>query len=88
MKIRKISRIGQRRQVVIPKPIFEALNLVEGDFVEFEQKRNELILRSKKLVDPEEMLTPEEEKKVARGFEQFKRGEYVSWEKVKRELGL
>lgn len=35
----RIGRVGQRRQVVIPRDIFERLNMHEGDFVAFAQGR-------------------------------------------------
>ena len=44
-----ISRIGQRRQVVIPKPVFEALQLQEGDFVEVTVERGRLAMQPKRL---------------------------------------
>ncbi len=83
-----ISKLGQRRQVVIPKDICEELGLQEGDFVEVKKSKNAVIIKPKKLVDPEDTLTPEEEKTVEKGFRQLKRGEYVTWEQLKRELGL
>lgn len=38
--------------------------------------------------DLEDTLTPEEEKMVAEGFEAFKRGEFITLEELKKELGL
>ncbi len=46
------------------------------------------MIKPKKLVDPDDALTPEEEKIVEEGFEQLKRGKYVIWEELKRELDL
>lgn len=83
-----ISKLGQRRQVVIPKDICEELGLQEGDFVEVKKSKGAVIIKPKKLVDPEDTLTPEEEKIVEKGFRQLKRGKYVTWEQLKRELGL
>ncbi len=83
-----ISKLGQRRQVVIPKEICEELGLHEGDFVEIAERRGTVVIKPKKLVDPDDVLTPEEEKIVEEGFEQLKRGEYVTWEELKRELDL
>lgn len=82
-----IGKLGRRRQVVIPKSICDDLGLREGDFVEVKRTRSGIVVRPKRLVDPEDTLTPEEEKIVARGFRQIKRGQYVTWEKLKRELG-
>ena len=81
-----ISRLGKRRQVVIPKAICEVTGLREGDFVEVTGRNGRIVIRPKKLVDLEDTLTPEEEKIVAKGFRQLKRGEFISWEQLKREL--
>ena len=87
-EIRTVSRLGQRRQVVIPKGICNELGIRQGDFVEVTRRKDHVVIKPKKLVDPEDTLTPDEEKAVARGFRQLKRGEYVDWEALKNELGL
>jgi AbrB family looped-hinge helix DNA binding protein len=81
-----VSKLGKRRQVVIPKEICEELGIREGDFVEVNREGNTIVIKPKRLVDPDDILTPEEEKMVAKGFEQLKRGEYVTWEELKDEL--
>ena len=69
-----ISRLGQRRQVVIPKETCKAAGLREGDFVEVTGRKGWILIKPKKLVDPEDTLTPQEEKIVAKGFrQQFRR---------------
>lgn len=83
-----VVKIRTNRQVTIPKAIFEELGLEEGQFVEVERERDHIVIKPKRLVDPEDTLTPEEEELVARGFEQLKRGEYVTWEELKHELEL
>lgn len=82
-----ISRVGKRRQVVIPKAVCAVAGLMEGDFVEVTGGRGRVVIKAKKLVDPEDTLTPREGKIVARGFRQLKRGEYVTWDQLKNELG-
>ena len=52
-----IGKLGQRRQVVIPKEICEELGLEEGDFVEVTSREGKIIIKPKKLVDVEDMLT-------------------------------
>ena len=81
-----VGRIGQRRQVVIPKGIFEDLGLTIGDFVEVVRVKGTVVIRPKKLVDPEDTLTLEEEKIVSRGEKQFRAGQYKSWQKIKHEM--
>ena len=81
-----ISKLGKRRQVVIPKMVCKAAGLREGDFVEVTGRNGRIVLKPTKSVDLEDTLTPEEEKIVAKGFRQLKRGEYVTWNQLKREL--
>ena len=59
-----IGKIGQRRQVVIPKEIFEALGLQTGDFVEVKQVKGTVVNKPKKLVDADEMLTPAQKAQI------------------------
>ena len=56
--------------------------------MEVTRRKDHVVIKPKKLVDPEDRLTPDEEKAVARGLRQLKRGEYVDWEALKNELGL
>jgi AbrB family looped-hinge helix DNA binding protein len=53
-----ISKLGQRRQVMIPKEIYDELGLQEGDFVEVTSTEGQMIIKPKKLVDADEVLTP------------------------------
>jgi AbrB family looped-hinge helix DNA binding protein len=82
-----VSRIGQRRQVVIPKRVFEALQLQEGDFVEVTVERGRLAMRPKRLVDVGDVLTKSEAAKVRRGEGQLKAGRSKPWRTVKHDLG-
>lgn len=83
-----IVRIRTNRQVTIPKKVFDDLGLREGDFVEVVRSENTVLIRPKKLVDADDTLTREEEKIVAKGFEELKQGKSVPWSQVKHELGL
>jgi AbrB family looped-hinge helix DNA binding protein len=56
-----VSKLGVRRQVVIPKTIWEDLGLVAGDYVEVERVARTVVLKPKKLVDADEVLALEEE---------------------------
>ena len=78
-----ISKLGQRRQVVIPKEICDELGLHEGDFVEVTSTEGQVIIKPKKLVDADDVLTPEEEKVVRKGEAQLKKGD-----DVKKQLDL
>ena len=81
-----ISKLGQRRQVVIPKNICDALGLQVGDFVEVRQIKGTVVIKPKKLVDADDVLTPEEEVIVRRDEAQLRRGEYVTLEDLEHAL--
>jgi AbrB family looped-hinge helix DNA binding protein len=74
-----VSRIGQRRQVVIPKAVFDALQLQEGDFLEMTVERGRLAIRPKRLVDVSDVLTKSEAAKVRQGEAQLKAGRLKPW---------
>ncbi len=75
-----------RRQVVIPRPIFEQLNMREGDFVAFTKQADGVLVKLKRLVDPDEVLTPAEAKQVRHAMKQMKEGRFKLWRDVKVEL--
>ncbi len=54
----------------------------------FQVTRNldRIVIKPKKLADPDDILTPAEEALVRRGEAQLKRGEAVLWEDVKKKL--
>jgi AbrB family looped-hinge helix DNA binding protein len=83
-----ISRLGQRRQVVIPKDICENLGLETGDFVEIIQEGGRVVIKPKQVVDPEDTLSLEDEEAVREGIEDIERGDVKPWSEVKHELGL
>jgi AbrB family looped-hinge helix DNA binding protein len=82
----RIGRVGQRRQVVIPREMLETLNLREGDFVAFAEKKNGVLITAKRLVDADDTLTPAEAEAVRHGEAQLKRGESKPWRAVKHAL--
>lgn len=73
-----ISKLGQRRQVVIPKDICDALGLETGDFVEVQHIQGTVVIKPKKLVDAEDVLTPTQkaviDARLAEGLEDIKQG--------------
>ena len=80
--------MGQRRQVVIPRDIFENLDMREGDFVAVEQHGRSVVIKPKKLIDPDEVITPAEAKRLRRSLKQTRQGKTQPWSQVKHELGL
>lgn len=83
-----IGRVGQRRQVVIPRALFEKLRMREGDFVAFTQQNNGILLKPKRVVDADDALSPAEAKKVRHALRQVKQGNTKPWSTVKHELDL
>ena len=81
-----VGRVGQRRQVVLPKPLCDQIGLEEGDLVEVTAKWGLMLVKPKRLVDADESLTPAEATKVRRGNEQLKRGQYKDWRDVKKHV--
>ena len=79
--------MGHRRQVVIPREMLKTLNIQEGDFVAFAQKRNGVLIKPRRVVDPDDVLTPQEAKMVRRGMKQIKEGRFKLWRDVKHDLG-
>ena len=63
-----ISKLGQRRQVVIPKDICDDLGLEVGDFVEVRQVKGTVIIKPKKVVDRDEVLTPKQRAVIDAGL--------------------
>jgi AbrB family looped-hinge helix DNA binding protein len=84
----RISRLGQRRQVVIPRDIAESLQMREGDFVAITQKADAVVIKRRRVVDPDDVLTPAESKKVRQALREVREGKTTPWAKVKDELGL
>lgn len=83
-----LSRIGQRRQVVIPKEVFDHLRLREGDVVEVTAIGGRVSLKPKKLVDADDVLSPAEAKKVRHSLKQIKEGKTKPWTDIKHPLDL
>jgi len=83
-----IGKIGQRRQVVIPKEICDALGLQSGDFVEVTQVKGTVVIKPKKLVEADDGLTLEEEAIVRKGERQLRQGKSKPWSQIKHELAL
>ena len=88
VELAAVSRIGQRRQVVIPKRVFDSLKLRAGDFVEVSAEGGRLQMRPKRLVDiGEGTLTETEAGMVRKGEAEIKARRSKAWRSVKDELG-
>jgi bifunctional DNA-binding transcriptional regulator/antitoxin component of YhaV-PrlF toxin-antitoxin module len=83
-----IGRVGQRLQVVIPRKLLETMRLREGDFIAFTRQQGSVLIRPKRLVDDDDVLTPEEARKVRKGLKQIRAGKTIPWSRIKHELDL
>ena len=82
----RIGRVGQRRQVVIPREIFEQLHMQEGDFVAFSAKENGVLVKPKRAIDPADVLTPAESALVKKAEREMKQGKYVTLAQLRHDL--
>ena len=82
----RIGRVGQRRQVVIPREIFETLKLQEGDFVAFSKQANGVLIKPKRLVDPDDTFTSEESALIAKARREMREGKYVTLAQLEHDL--
>ena len=83
-----LSRIGQRRQIVIPKATFEELRLQAGDLLEVTAKASPVHMEPKRIQDLDDVLNPKEATKVRQALKQVGEGQTKPWSQVKYELGL
>lgn len=83
-----IRRVGQRRQVVIPREIFDSLRLRVGDFVAFTKHGNGVLVQPRQAADSDDVLTPAEAKRLRQSLKRTRQGKTRPWAGIKRELGL
>ena len=62
-----IGQVGKRRNVVIPQEICDQVGLREGDFIEVQAKKGTVVIKPKKLVDADDILTTREAAVVKKG---------------------
>lgn len=83
-KLRKLIRLTTNNQVAIPSFIVRDLKLEKGSYLEVEEKGHQIVMTPKHMVDDETYAMYEAV--VKRGRDQFKKGETVAWEDVKKKL--
>lgn len=77
-----ISRIGRRRQVVIPEEICKALGLHEGGFVEVTRAGKSAVIKPVRGVDADDTLSSEEAALVRNGERQLAKGESLTLDEL------
>ena len=80
----KLVRLTTNNQVAIPSFIVRDLNLCKGSYLEVEEKGRQIVMTPKRLVDEEDFAMYEAV--IKKGRSQFKRGETVDWEEVKKKF--
>jgi AbrB family looped-hinge helix DNA binding protein len=63
-------KLGASRQIVIPKKLYDELNLAPGDYIEVERRGNKLVLTPKELVEKH----PKIDRGIAEGLEDMRAG--------------
>ena len=70
-----VVKVMQRRQVVIPKELFDALNLETGDYLEACLENGKLVYVPKEIVDRDECYASQAGKKtIERALRDIKEG--------------
>jgi AbrB family looped-hinge helix DNA binding protein len=82
----RIGRVGQRRQVVIPREMLETLNIREGDFVAFAEQKNGVLIKPRRVVDPDDVLTSEESALVKKAEREMRQGKFVTLAQLRHDL--
>jgi hypothetical protein len=83
----RIGRVGRRRQVVLPQEIFENLDMRADNFVAVARAGTRWSSRSqKKLIDPDDGLTPAEGALVMKGECEMKQGKCVTLAQLHHDL--
>jgi AbrB family looped-hinge helix DNA binding protein len=82
----RIGRVGLRRQVVIPREMLETLNIREGDLVALQKQADGVLIKPKRVVDPDDILTPQESALVAKARREMRAGKYVNLAQLEYDL--
>jgi AbrB family looped-hinge helix DNA binding protein len=81
-----VGRLGHGRQVVIPKRLCEGLNLQEGDLVAFALRPGGVLIKPRRPVDPDDVLTAEESALVKKAEREMRQGKYLTLAQLHHEL--
>jgi AbrB family looped-hinge helix DNA binding protein len=82
----RIGRVGHRRQVVIPREILETLKLQAGDLVAFAEQKNGVLIKPKRVVDRDDVLSATESALVNKAEHEMRQGKYVTLDQLRHDL--
>ncbi len=79
-----IVKVGKSRQVVIPKDIWDTLQLEPGDYFEVEEEHGRIVFVPKKLVDRDQIiyLSKECQKGIQEALKEVKEGKTKRFDNV------
>ena len=66
--------------------MLDTLNIREGDFVAFAQTRNGVLIKPRRMVDPDDVLTLEESALVKKAEREMREGKFVSLAQLRHDL--
>jgi hypothetical protein len=72
--------------MVISRKMLETLNLREGDLVAFADQKNGVLIKPKRLVDPDDILTPKESALVKKAEREMRQGKFVTLAQLRHDL--
>ena len=85
-----LVRVGTKHQIVIPKDVFSKLGLVPGDYVEVSVRKNEAVIKRKKIVDDfpitDEPIGPKTQAALKRGLKEIAQGKVHGPFRTAKEL--
>ena len=82
-RLKKLVLLTTNNQVAIPVFVVRSLKLRKGSYLEVEEKGRQIIMTPKELVNQEDFHLYQDV--IKKGREQYKKGETVDWEDVKKK---
>jgi len=82
----RIGRVSQRRQVVIPREMLATLNIHEGDYVSLAQHQSGVLIKPRRVVDPDDILTPEKSALVKKAEREMRQEKFVTLAQLRHDL--
>jgi antitoxin component of MazEF toxin-antitoxin module len=82
----RIGRVGQHLQVAIPQEMLKSLHLREGDLVALQKQANGVLIKPQPVVDPDDVLSPNEGALIAKARREMRVGKFVTLAQLEYDL--